>query len=63
MNDPETHELGPILKTYTDLDFLGEEMTDEVVVQIAECVIDPITRENLQESIAKKDEADRLKKT
>ena len=32
LNDPETHELGPILKTYTDLDFLGEEMSDQVVV-------------------------------
>ena len=47
LNDPETHELGPLLKTYTELDFLGEMMDDEVVVQIAECVIDPITRENL----------------
>ena len=38
-------------------------MDDQVVVQIAECVIDPITRENLQENITKREETERLKRT
>ena len=63
LNDPETHELGPLLKNYTDLDFLGAELDNETANKIAECVIDPISRENLKDMIFKKEEEDRILRT
>ena len=47
MNDPETHELGPVLKTYDNWDFLGKAFDQEISKQIAYCDIDPITHESL----------------
>lgn len=29
LNDPETHELGPILKSHDNWDFLGADFDDE----------------------------------
>ena len=29
LNDPETHELGPLLKNHHDLDFLGAPVDSE----------------------------------
>ena len=29
MNDPETHELGPVLKTIENWDFLGSQFDNE----------------------------------
>ena len=60
LHDPETHELGPLLKKHTDLDFLGTQLDSDIAKQVAECVIDPITHENLKDMINKKEEESRL---
>ena len=60
LHDPETHELGPLLKKHTDLDFLGTVLDSDIARQVAECVIDPITHENLKEMINKKEEESRI---
>lgn len=56
LNDPETHELGPILKQYESLDFLGAEFATETARQIAECEIDPISLKSLKELAEKREE-------
>ena len=43
LNDPETHELGPILKTYDNWDFLGASFDADTAKKIAECELDPIS--------------------
>jgi hypothetical protein len=35
LNDPETHELGKLLKKYDDLSFLGASLDFETMIKIA----------------------------
>lgn len=43
MNDPDTHEMGPLLKNYSNLDFLGKRMPTDIAQQIARGEIDPMS--------------------
>ena len=56
MNDPETHELGPVLKSFANWDFLGSEFDNETAKQIAECELDPISLKSLKQAVAEREE-------
>lgn len=49
LNDPETHPMGSVLAEHENLDFLGKEIDEELVKQIARCQIDPDTLQSYEE--------------
>ena len=59
MNDPETHELGPVLKTIDDWSFLGADFDPETAIQIAKCELDPLSLKSLKEISEQREELDR----
>lgn len=63
LNDPDVHELGPVLKQYDNLDFLGNEFDAETAKKIAHCEIDPITLQPLKEIAEKREENDRANRS
>jgi hypothetical protein len=51
LNDPETHPMGSVLAEHENLDFLGKEIDEELVKQIARCQIDPDTLQSYEEML------------
>jgi hypothetical protein len=49
LNDPESHEMGPLLDKYENLNFLGLELDDDTAKKIADCEIEPNTHKSLKE--------------
>ena len=46
MNDPDKHKHGQDLKKFKNDKFLGKNIETELVIKIANGIIDPITYEN-----------------
>lgn len=59
LNDPETHDKGPLLKSYEDLSFLGQEMDYETMIKVAECEICPITKQPFKLMVEEKMQKER----
>lgn len=61
LNDPETHPMGNALAEQETLDFLGREIDEEIVKQIARCQIDPDTLQSYEEILSNRNKVEPTK--